>query len=85
MPKLSVSIPANLKVPGRKPRPVDPDAAAADPSAPASDPSDAAWSGAPDTDEGQRRGPPKPLLLLLVGIVLALAVVLVVRGRGRDA
>jgi hypothetical protein len=85
VPKLSVSIPANLKVPGRKPRPADPDAVAADPSAPASDPTDAGASTAFDTDEAQRTMPPKPLLLLLVGLVLALAVLLVVRGRGGDS
>ena len=84
MPKLSVTLPANLKVPGRKPRSADPEAEGADPSAAAPDPADAAASAAYDADGAQRTGPPKPLLLLLVGLVLALAVLLVVR-RGRDS
>jgi hypothetical protein len=83
VPRLSVSIPANLKVPGRKPRPADPEAAA-DPAAAASDPADGLPGWEPDAP-AQRSGPPKPLLLLLVGLVLAFAILAVVRGRGGDA
>ena len=79
MSKLSVSIPANLKIPGRKPRPVDADADAS-----MLDPGATGQDAALDEAQAQRTRPPTPLLLVL-GLVLAIVVLVLVRGRGEGS